>query len=187
MVKARILVSGNLRLTGYRVLVRQIAYSLGITGSVSIHKNGMAEIWCEGEKHRLGLFRQMIEVRQVKTDDVENGQEKKLGSEKQHLPVEPMEHFRLFTENLTVFVEGSPGFQGAEEGALCLGQAPTDWESFCINYGPDVGTVEQELLENQEVQQLLLTKMLLEISVISKSLEEANRIRREKARIRSRN
>jgi len=110
MVRARILIAGNVERTGYRIYVKQIARNLGVRGSISILTNGLAQIWCEGDKKQLAEFRRLIEVK----SDEDNP-------------------FMMHTHAINVFVEGMPGYCGRVV-------KNADAEDDASKTGPDAGS-----------------------------------------------
>ncbi|MEM3341396.1 MAG: acylphosphatase [Thermoplasmata archaeon] len=207
MVKARIIIAGNLERTGYRIYVKQIARNLGIKGIISILDNGLAQIWCEGEKSQLAQFRKMIEV--ISDED---------------------EPFSMHTHAINVFVEGSPGYTGRismdrtgcaaperempEEGVLKEKQQkrkedsndekpasdngenknkeikkfcpPDTFGQFSIDYGEQYTPFEQEMMEMQELQILFLSTMSSEIKSINAKIEKLEQEQYAKPKIRPR-
>lgn len=91
MVKARVLVEGNVQGVGYRYLVKSVAWTLGVKGLVRNLDDGRVEVFCEAEtRERLEEF--------VKKISVKSGYGFGLGPH---------------VEKALVFLEGEKGFEPA--------------------------------------------------------------------------
>jgi len=71
MIRANIVVEGDLWATGYRVYVVRIAHKLGVVGYVESMPDGTVSVVCEGEKENIEKFINSIRVK-TETISVEN-------------------------------------------------------------------------------------------------------------------
>jgi acylphosphatase len=60
-IRKRLIVSGNVQQTGYRVLVKSIARSMGIVGFVRNQPDETVEVVCEGEAKKIDQFIKLID------------------------------------------------------------------------------------------------------------------------------
>jgi acylphosphatase len=60
-IRKRLIVSGNVQQTGYRVLVKSIARSMGIVGFVRNQPDETVEVVCEGEAKKIEQFVKLID------------------------------------------------------------------------------------------------------------------------------
>ena len=90
MVKARIIVRGNVQGVGFRVWVKLFAMRLGIKGLVRNLEDGSIESFLEGSREALGEFVKRVSVKGV--------------------PDDPLS---MHVGELEVFWEGEPGYESA--------------------------------------------------------------------------
>ena len=90
MVKARIIVRGNVQGVGFRVWVKLFAVRLGIKGLVRNLEDGSIESFLEGPREAVREFVKKVDVR--------------------GMPDDPLS---LHVEELEVFWEGEPGYESA--------------------------------------------------------------------------
>ncbi len=61
--RLKLIVEGNIQMVGYRAFIKNIAVSLGIRGFVINLPSGTVEIFCEGEKKNLEIFKNKINIK----------------------------------------------------------------------------------------------------------------------------
>lgn len=70
MIKARMIVEGNVQGVGYRALVKQVARRMGIKGWVRNLEDGTVEIYCQADKTAIEAFRERIYRKTRNSEDV---------------------------------------------------------------------------------------------------------------------
>lgn len=69
-IKARIVVEGNVQGVGYRALIKQIARRMKIRGGVKNLDDGTVEIYCDTDKETFQKFKEAIEIKAKKPEDI---------------------------------------------------------------------------------------------------------------------